>query len=35
VEAGLAELLAWVRAESAGDNLVKSLGELERRGLVR
>ena len=35
LEAGLEELLEWVRAESAGDNLVKSLDELSSRGLVR
>ena len=35
LDAGLTELLAWVRAASAGDNLVKSLDELESRGLVR
>jgi dTDP-L-rhamnose 4-epimerase len=35
LEAGLSELLAWVRAESAGDHLVKSLDELASRGLVR
>ena len=35
LEAGLTELLAWVRAASAGDNLMQSLDELESRGLVR
>ena len=35
LEAGLAELLDWVRSESAGDQLVQSLDELEARGLVR
>lgn len=35
MEAGLAELLEWVKSENAGDNVGKSIGELESRGLVR
>jgi hypothetical protein len=35
LEEGLTELLAWVRASTAGDHVAKSLEELESRGLVR